>query len=101
MPYIDFNNRQKFLLNNDTDVDGNVDCTDVVKFLADKCETAGDLNYLFTRLAHNYLKNKGLNYQHINDIIGALEGCKLELYRRVAANYEDEKIILNGDVKEI
>lgn len=65
------------------------------------CETAGDLNYAFTVIAHNYLKNKGLKYQHINDIIGALEGSKLELYRRVAASYEDEKITLNGDVFEI
>jgi hypothetical protein len=64
-------------------------------------ETAGDLNYTFTVLAHDYLRRKGLNYQHINDIIGALEGCKLEIYRRVASDYEDEKINLNGDVKEI
>ncbi len=64
-------------------------------------ETAGDLNFTFTVLSQDYLRRNGLNYQHINDIVGALEGCKLELYRRVAANYEDEKIILNGDVKDI
>jgi len=34
----------------------------------------------------------------INAIIGALECAKLELYRRVAAPYEDDKIAENGDV---
>jgi len=32
------------------------------------------------------------------DAIGALECAKLELYRRVAAPYEDTKIAENGDV---
>jgi hypothetical protein len=40
----------------------------------------------------------GLSYQTINDIVGALEGAKLEFYRRVAVPYEDKKIIENGDV---
>ncbi len=61
-------------------------------------ETAGELNYCFTMLAIRYLKQKGENYQHINDIVGALEGAKLELYRRVASPYEDQKIEENGDV---
>jgi len=39
-----------------------------------------------------------LRYQNINDLLGALEGAKLELYRRVAAPYEDEKVESNGDV---
>lgn len=59
---------------------------------------AGELNYTFTLIALKYLETQGKNYQHINDIIGALEGCKLELYRRVAAPYEDTKIQENGDV---
>jgi hypothetical protein len=59
---------------------------------------AGDLNYAFTVLIHNYFCRKGLNYQNINDAIGALEGAKLELYRRTAAPYEDMKIAENGDV---
>lgn len=63
-----------------------------------KCETAGDLNYVFTVIVQAYLKSKGGRYQQINDIIGALEGCKLEFYRRIAAPYEDLKIQQNGDV---
>ena len=44
----------------------------------------------------------GLNpkYSKINAIIGILECIKLELYRRVAAPYEDVKAAENGDVPE-
>lgn len=64
---------------------------------SDKPQDAGELNYLFTKIADEYL-TRGKNYQRMNDVIGALEGAKLELYRRVAAPYEDTKIIQNGDV---
>ena len=61
--------------------------------------TAGDLNYIFTKLAIHYCIDKGgFNYQRFNDIMGALEGCKLELYRRQIAPHEDKKIKENGDV---
>lgn len=60
--------------------------------------TAGDLNYIFTKLALKYLAEHGRNYQHINDVVGALEGAKMEFYRRLAAPYEDTKIAENGDV---
>jgi len=62
--------------------------------------SAGELNYLFTEIALRYLKSKGLRYQHLNDISGALTNANLELYRRIAASYEDEKIEENGDVYE-
>lgn len=61
-------------------------------------ETAGELNYVLTLIAHEYWEANGQNYQAFNDILGALEGCKLELYRRKIAPYEDEKIWQNGDV---
>lgn len=60
--------------------------------------TAGELNYTLTTLIKGYLEYKGESYQTYNDIIGALEGCKLELYRRKIAPYEDKKIKENGDV---
>jgi hypothetical protein len=44
------------------------------------------------------LKTNGMSYQNINELIGVLECAKLELYRRVASPYEDEKIQSNGDV---
>lgn len=59
----------------------------------------GELNYCFTVLAHRYVESKGGgNYQAFNDVIGALEAAKLELYRRRIAPYEDLKIRQNGDL---
>lgn len=60
-------------------------------------EEAGELNYLVTELIKRYLGDRP-NYQRYNDVLGALEGAKLELYRRRIARYEDAKIIENGDV---
>jgi hypothetical protein len=60
-------------------------------------KTAGELNYILTRIAHIFLGTEA-NYQAYNDAIGALEGAKLELYRRQVAKYEDKKIKENGDV---
>lgn len=60
---------------------------------------AGELNYEITRLIRQYLENNApLNYQIINDIVGALEGAKLEFVRRIVNPYEDYKIDQNGDV---
>jgi hypothetical protein len=59
---------------------------------------AGELNFIITNICQNYLDDNGKNYAKINDIIGALEACKLEFYRRLAAPYEDTKIEENGDV---
>jgi hypothetical protein len=61
-------------------------------------QTAGELNFFFTMVTQRYLKEHGVSYQRINDCLGALEGCKLELYRRIVAPYEDNKIAENGDV---
>ncbi|MGH9904381.1 MAG: DUF6899 family protein [Pyrinomonadaceae bacterium] len=64
-----------------------------------KPETAGELNYAITRLVDDYLIQKGgIRYAHLNEVIGALECSKLELYRRVAAPYEDQKLSETGDV---
>lgn len=57
----------------------------------------GALNFQITCLIDNYLAGS-MNYRGINDVLGALEGAKLELYRRIAAPYEDTKIRDNGDV---
>jgi len=58
----------------------------------------GQLNYLLTQLVHAFLGSKKQCYQHYNDVLGALEGCKLELYRHDIAGYENSKIDSNGDV---
>lgn len=58
---------------------------------------AGELNYLFTEIIKQYMLGEE-TYQRYNDCIGALEACKLELYRRKVSPYEDTKIEKNGDV---
>lgn len=60
--------------------------------------TPGELNYCITRLVDAYIVREGLSYATINAAIGVLECAKLELYRRLAAPYENGKCEQNGDV---
>jgi len=78
MPYIDEKRKADVLVNGATN--------------------AGELNYLFTYWIGQYILDKDESYQTYNDIIGALEGAKLELYRRRISKYEDRKAVENGDV---
>lgn len=65
-------------------------------------ETPGELNYAVTRLVDQYLADRGgLRYAHLNEVVGVLECAKLELYRRLAAPYEDGKIAEAGDVYDV
>lgn len=66
--------------------------------LGNLAECAGDLNYLVSVITHTYLKKKGIRYSNVNEVIGALECCKLELYRAIASPYEDIKVSENGPV---
>lgn len=61
-------------------------------------EVAGRLNYTITRLIVDTLFRCGPRYHLISTAIGVLETCKLEMYRRLAAPYEDKKAEENGDV---
>ena len=61
----------------------------------------GELNYTLTVLVHKYIQHKGLRYATINEVIGVLECAKLELYRMIAAPYEDKKRKENGPVSEL
>jgi hypothetical protein len=63
-----------------------------------RCKNAGELNYTITRIIQGYFSQNGGRYQQINDVVGALEGAKLEFYRRLVADYENQKIVENGDV---
>jgi uncharacterized protein DUF6899 len=60
--------------------------------------TPGELNFALTRLVLGYMERTAPSYARYNDVIGALECCKLELYRRKCAHYEDGAIKRNGDV---
>jgi hypothetical protein len=86
MPYIKQEDRKKF--------------DDVLKNLPVPAN-AGELNYLFTKIAINYFKFKeppNQNYQTINDIAGAFYGAAAEFTRRITESYENDKIANNGDV---
>lgn len=61
-------------------------------------DNPGDLNFLLTTVLTNYVAHNGKSYQTYNDCLGALEGAKLEFYRRKVAVYENLKIQENGDV---
>lgn len=63
-----------------------------------RIDTAGELNYLLTMLGQTYLTTHGTNYRIFNEIIGAMECAKLEIYRRQTASLEDMKKQENGDV---
>lgn len=59
---------------------------------------AGELNFQISKLVAQFIKDRGGNYDAMNSAVGALECCKLEVYRRIVAPYESTKIATNGDV---
>jgi hypothetical protein len=59
--------------------------------------TPGELNFAITQAIITYLGSDP-HYKDFNEVIGVLECMKLELYRRMAAPYEDRKCAENGDV---
>lgn len=59
----------------------------------------GELNYRLSVVIKQYLGTHGRKYSTMNDIMGALEGAKLEFYRKTVVPYEEEKIIENGDIE--
>ena len=59
---------------------------------------SGRLNYIITKIIQKYIEVNGLSYHTINEAIGVLECAKLELYRRLAAPYENKAKKKNGDV---
>ena len=63
--------------------------------------TPGDLNFIISEIVMEYVANTngGISYTKMNEVVGVLECAKLELYRRVLAPYEDDKIKENGDIE--
>ena len=64
------------------------------------CQTIseGELNFIITRLLHRWIVEKGESYAEYNKLVGVLECAKLELYRKLIANYEDKKCEENGEI---
>ena len=61
-------------------------------------DNPGKLNYAYTYMAHKYLKSRGVNYKHINEVIGVLSCVQHELYDKIARWYEDKKELENGGI---
>lgn len=61
-------------------------------------ETVGDLTYMLQQVIQGYLLERGLSYARCAEVLGALEGAKLDFIDRVVLSYEHKKRIENGDV---
>jgi hypothetical protein len=61
----------------------------------------GQLNYVFTLLAHKCVQERGLRYVNLNALVGVFDCAKMEFYRRVVVPYEKRKIAENGGVSRI
>lgn len=59
---------------------------------------AGSLNYAIHQVIAQYISQNQESYQTYNDIVGALDCAKMELYRRLISEYEDKKMAQNKDV---
>lgn len=95
MPYIKKEDRNQLTF---TASDSNRQSAPEQGLYYERLETAGELQYAMALMFKSYIERKGLNYQHCNDIMGALAGAQMEFYRKIVAPYEEEKIVENGDV---
>ena len=96
MPYIKENARLEL----DGCIDKMVDCLTHGNSVSNEefAILLGEINYTFSRIL---AKSMGeTSYSKIAMATGVLENIKQEFYRRIAASYEDEKIVENGDIKE-
>jgi hypothetical protein len=58
----------------------------------------GELNYAISQLVKGYIAMNGRSYTTFNAIAGVLSCLSMEVYRRLTAIYEDEKMSESGDV---
>ena len=85
MPYISAPRRESFALARNT-------------LKTTRIDTIGELEYLLCYMADLYLSQHIMNFDNLNAVVGAFESGKMEVYRRLVAEYEDQKIASNGDV---
>ncbi len=90
MPYITQERREEYFVSLDLVLARFLEC--------DERDMPGELNYIISFLAWHFINVAGEKYRHYNAIIGALECCKQELYRRHVGPYEDAALERNGDV---
>ncbi len=87
MPYVNRDRR----FNLDPFVEG------LTNEMAGEFSDAGAVNYVITKIIDDWLGRQP-TYAKINSAIGVLQCVQMELYRRVAAPYEDSKMMESGDV---
>lgn len=61
----------------------------------------GELNYTITRICHRWIIRRKLKYFTLVRVMGCLICVMLELYRMVAAPYENGKQSENGPVSDL
>ena len=91
MPYIKQEARPQY----ETDIR---DIISKLLCLKDENDAYGHLNYVISSIMKSYIENKGLKYHRLNGLIGSLECAKLEMYRMLAAPYEDIAQKKNGHI---
>ena len=58
----------------------------------------GELNYLLSQHIRSFIAMNGKSYTTLNAVAGVLACLSMEVYRRITARYEDDKMSENGDV---
>jgi hypothetical protein len=66
-----------------------------------RIDNSGEFNYIISQLAMIYVEQHGINYRIYNEIIGAIECAKQEIYVRLVSPLEKKKREENGDVFDI
>lgn len=61
----------------------------------------GEFNYVVSCILHKLVERNGKRYKVMNNLVGALECCKLEFVRTVLSPHEDMKRKENGPVSEL
>ena len=98
MPYISEEGRQELDESINVMIDNIINTKTSLSNPNDFSNFLGRINYCFSRVIMGVMRT--LSYKHIAMATGVLENIKQELYRRVASNYEDKKILEHGDIKE-
>ena len=91
MPYITQDKRHKL-------DDAITQLSNVLNEELDVADIEGNLNFTITKLIDDHFSRTKVNYKKLNAMVGMLQCCQLELYRKLAAPYEDMKAIENGVV---
>ena len=60
-------------------------------------QALGDLNYVVFAAVRRYLDDGRMTYANASALLGTMDCCRMEIYRRLIAPYEDTKRQEHGD----